>query len=417
MSHRIRRRKTRPSPLGSAPSNTKHATSPPQARDRIKKLAIMKSRQRHRHMADVATTKARRVRWAHIAQDTQRIVMGDGKYVEKRTWDPSSFSSSALTEPFTEGSAVLPVVRDVGLQIQFSRQGTLFYPHYSKLLANWAHRSQVSEPRSNTVTTIDFTTLSTLACSRTMSQTSPVGVLSFASPKRPGGGYLNGGDEQEERIARSSTLIASLDSHTGSNFYEEHKRFGLEDGSGLHAHSILYSPGVAVIRSDDDDADGMSSHSSHVSMTDRSSLGQYIEPYVINVVSAVPVNAAAIRHKYHVTTSDAQFFEEGIRTATKERLARVLRTFEKHGDRQLVLGAFGCGSSENNAEMVAEIWAELLVTGPSPSGTGQNTGAWFADVFEKVVFALPTKLFDRFKTAFEMRVFEAEVEKAASDDD
>ncbi|EIN06731.1 hypothetical protein PUNSTDRAFT_46138 [Punctularia strigosozonata HHB-11173 SS5] len=392
-----RRRRSRPSRHGSAPSKPKNNHSSSQGHNRTKKLAIIKSRHRQHIMANLAASKARRARWAEIALGTQRIVMGDGKYVEERTCVPSSLPSPLLTEPFSEGSVALPVVHDIGLQIQFSRQGTQFYPHYSEHLAKWYIAPQVKDSQTSPTTTIEFTSMSPLSTARSITRTSAVGVLSFASAKRPGGGYLNGGDEQEERLARSTALVASLTAPAGLNFYEELRRFASEDGSGLQAHSVLYSPGVSVIRSDDERDDG-----------------KFIEPYAVDIVSAVPVNAAAVRRRYHVTESDSQMFEDGIRTATKERLARVLRVFEDHGDRQLVLGAFGCGSNENNVEMIAEIWAELLVTGPSSPEEGK---ARFANVFESIVFAIPPRLIERFKTAFDMRVFEAEVEKAASDED
>lgn len=67
--------------------------------------------------------------------------------------------------------------------------------------------------------------------------------------------------------------------------------------------------------------------------------------------------------------------------------------------------------------MVASIWAELLICGDRDEpNTERKKVARFADVFDKVVFAVPGKLFVPFKDAFEMRVFEEEVTFAALDD-
>lgn len=90
-----------------------------------------------------------------------------------------------------------------------------------------------------------------------------------------------------------------------------------------------------------------------------------------------------------------------------QRLGRALHVFEERGDRAVVLGAYGCGSSEVRVEMVAEVWAELLLCRDA-----EGAEARFKDVFEHVVFALPGKLFAPFKQAFEMRVLEGSINDA-----
>lgn len=377
----------------------------------------------------LAMRKEIRERWAAIAEETRQIVMGDGKYVEERDVAalaaPSSHPDQPLggrsTSPTTTTVSTVRVAHDIFAQIQLSRQGTTFYPHYSKPLAHWA----VSPPPPNSTdssTAIEFMHCSTLTAARRLSTspstsnssagvstsastlTSKVGVLSFASPKKPGGGYLHGGDEQEEVIARLSSLVASLSSPSAQDFYKEHRQSRLEDGSGLHDHSMVYSPGVVVFRADADD-------SGDAPAVDAVG-GAFIPPYTINVLSAVPVNVAAVRTKHVILPSERDFFEDGIRSVTKERMARALRVFEERGDRTLVLGAFGCASSQNSVETIATIWAELLVTGDAADLQTPR----FRNAFDRVVFAVPGKHFAKFKEAFEMRVFEAEVAQAALTD-
>lgn len=345
-------------------------------------------------------------------------MLGDGKYVEEHR---VPVLPSALAQPLGQGSYssnpdIAPTTHDIFVQIQLSRQGTTFYPHYSGSLANWAK----CRPPSHTSTSIEFSQSSTLTAARRLSRTipdsccssvlafprTPIGVLSFASPKKPGGSFLLGGDEQEETIARLSSLVASLSSPAAQDFYKEHKKYKAEDGSGLHDHSLVYSPGVVVFRKDGDDiSDDTSDRPRHTS--DIAIGGQFIAPYTINVVSAVPVNAAAVRQKHDIAPTDVQLFEDGIRDTMKERMARALRLFEAHGNKTVILGAFGCSSSQNNVEFVASIWAELLACGEE---------ARFKDVFERVMFAVPGRLYESFKKAFEMRVFEAELTKATSED-
>ncbi|KAK7691723.1 hypothetical protein QCA50_005123 [Cerrena zonata] len=372
--------------------------------------------------ARIRQVKAMRERWAAIAEETQRIVLGDGKYVEERIFPAAS---SAVAQSYVEGSASVDSLinrmqglqvrkaqktHDISAQVQLSRQGTIFHNHYSDALAQWATaRKRVSHPPSQT--TLDFVHQSTLTAARQQAQLSDsdspkIGILSHASRKKPGGGCLHGGDEQEETLARHSSLVASLNTPAGQEFYREHRKYWTEDGSGLHDHSMVYSPGVVVFRADGNDTD--------VNLGDPAG-GAFIAPYQVDVVSAVPVNAAAVRAKHIILPAERQFFEDGIRSAMKERMARALRVFEEKGDEVLVLGAFGCGSSQNNVDVIASIWAELLVCGDRDGSS--NSPARFKDVFKRVIFAVPGKLFASFRKAFEMRVFEEEVDLAVSSDD
>lgn len=385
-------------------------SAPPRSKSPIRNNAVR-----------IRKVKAMRERWAAIAEETQRIVLGDGKYVEERIFPAAS---SAVAQSCVEGSASVdsltnrmqslqvqkaPREYDISAQIQLSCQGTVFYNHYSDALAQWATTpKRVLHSSSQTI--IDFVPHSTLAAARRQAQSSPsdtpIGILSHASRKNPGGGCLHGGDEQEEMLARHSSLIASLNTPAGQQFYQEHKKHWAEDGSGLHDHSMVYSPGVVVFRADGHDAE--------VNIGNPVG-GTFIAPYQIDVVSAVPVNAAAVRAKHIILPSEHQFFEDGIRSAMKERMARALRVFEEKGDKILILGAFGCASSQNNVEAIASIWAELLVCGDHDDSS--NSPARFKDVFERVVFAVPGKLFASFRNAFEMRVFEEEIVLAASDEE
>ena len=469
-------------------------------RQQLKKQKQKQHHQQQRALVAFAAQRARRERWAIIAKDTQRIVCGDGKYVEERPSTSGFYSGDTSTSSFSsqpssvyfssahaprpskgrqdhsqgqpQGQGTIHVVHDIAPHIQLSKQLSTFYPHTSPSLAEWRRR-----PNARSVeTSFTFTSSSTLTAARTLHTTYPhltntsayslptttIGVLAFSSPKRPGGGYLHGGDEQEEALARSTSLVACLDTEQGKAFYKTHKAFSGVDGKGIYDHSMVYCPGVVAFRKEDDDtldnAPSISSAPTNVrprsksrsksksqpsptlaltpASTSTSSSNPTpqtettIPPYPLNILSSTPPSYAAIHQTYTITPSTSHIFTSGIKSVLTQRLGRVLRTFEERGDTAIVLGAYGCGSSEVQVDMIASVWAELLVCGEEEEAEGEgrssNTvngmqggrGRWrrearFKDVFERVVFAVPGKLFAPFKEGFEMRVLEAQINDAS----
>ena len=336
----------------------------------------------------VTVLRKHREKLAQVAQDTLHVVLTTQSYEVD-----NSEGISAADIASASGSY------DLSRQIRNTREDSTFYPHHCGFLAGWAEgpplsanplKSPISEhpvadaDHPPTPTKIEFIHSSTLSAARNLWQSvshsttndsvGGLGVLNFASPKHAGGSTLHGGSDQEECLVRQSTLYDSLqNSAAGMQFYAAHRKES--DGSGLQDHAMLYSPGVVVFKDDD---------------------GEYINPYTINVVSSVPVNAATVRVRFNINERECN---EGIHTVMTERMARILRLFEERGDRFLVLGAFGVGQCCNSPNMIGEIWADLLHT----------TYGKFRGVFEHVVFALPAKHVRTFQYAFESRWLELEL--------
>ena len=130
---------------------------------------------------------------------------------------------------------------------------------------------------------------------------------------------------------------------------------------------MIYSPHVLFIRDDK---------------------GECQLPLEVDVITSAGVNAGVVRRYLRQRKSED---ESGIYAAMKERMARILFLFERHGVRHVVLGSFGTGVFRNSVEMVAGIWAELL--------TAED--ARFKHSFDHVYFAiLGHSTFETFKNTF-----------------
>ncbi|TMR06460.1 TIGR02452 family protein [Actinomadura soli] len=202
-------------------------------------------------------------------------------------------------------------------------------------------RLPAAEPR--TETRIEVTGETTLAAAlRLRGQEAIPFALNFASAKNPGGGFLNGAHAQEEGLARSSGLYASLLS--AREFYDFHRA----QGDLLYSDHMIYSPGVPVFR---DDAGTLLD-----------------DPYEVAFLTSPAPNRGAIH--------DAAKADR-IRDVLHLRARKLLAVALANGHRRLVLGAWGCGVFRNDPREVAEVFAELL-----------QPGQEFADRFEHVVFAV-----------------------------
>ncbi|KAG6833628.1 hypothetical protein H0H87_004255 [Tephrocybe sp. NHM501043] len=250
-----------------------------------------------------------------------------------------------------------------------SNKRTTYYAPNS-LLSTWS--TPLSTPIATNCTRTEYSVLeiSTLEAARLLASSAvdndKIGILNFASAKRPGGGFLTGAQAQEESIARASTLYPTLMTAQAQKFYTLHNH---DSKDGYYSHAMIYSPGVAVFRDDS---------------------GGWIEPIEVEVVTSPAVNAGVVR-KSLMGKLSAKATEERIERVMKERMGRILFLFEQQGAKHIVLGSFGTGVFQNKIAMIGRIWAELL-TAP---------GARFENRFTRVVFGIIGKqTFVEFKGAF-----------------
>ena len=171
----------------------------------------------------------------------------------------------------------------------------------------------------------------------------PVAALNFASARNPGGGFLSGSQAQEESLARSSALYASL--LRAPAYYERHRA----SRSLLYSDAMILSPDCPFFR---DDA------------------GTLLEqPQLVTFITSAAPNAGA-------TSNNRRAELVRIPEVFRRRSEYVLGLAAHHGYRRLVLGAWGCGVFSNDPHMVAETFDSHL-----------RHGVW-AGRFERVVFSV-----------------------------
>ena len=157
-----------------------------------------------------------------------------------------------------------------------------------------------------------------------------VGVLNFASARKPGGGFLGGARAQEESLARSSGLYPSL--LTCPAFYEFHRA----QETCLYSDRMIYSPACPVMR---DDA------------------GAWLPaPYLVDFITSPAPNAGVIARNEPDNLGR-------IPATLLERAGKILALAAHQRCDALVLGAWGCGVFLNAPTTVASVFHGYLRPG------------------------------------------------------
>ena len=247
-----------------------------------------------------------------IAQETLRII-DQGRYL-----------------PTAEASAAAPLAAvSIGAEIGQSIRGSrLFTPgEGAQLLQKYPVCAGCGQPQTRAEN------LSTVEAIRILAAEGreEIGVLNFASAKKPGGGFLNGAVAQEESLALSSSLYPTLTAH--DTFYKENRA----NPSMMYLDYAIYSPGVVFFRDE--------------------SLRLTPTPVRASVLTLPAVNMGQVRLK----GEDPQKAKEVMR----RRMRLALALFAEQGARHLVLGAYGCGVFRNDPAEIASWWRELLDEGMS----------------------------------------------------
>lgn len=161
------------------------------------------------------------------------------------------------------------------------------------------------------------------------------GVLNFASAKHPGGGAHKGSVAQEESIARVSTLVPVIRKCT--QFYEN-------PTAPLYSDRIIYSMPIYVIKNDNNID---------------------VDPVECEIITCAAPNY-----------NGGELFNISLHFKTMQRrFSKVLMSAIVNNQRNLILGAWGCGVFKNPPEINAQIFRDVL--------------SMYADFFDEVIFAIP----------------------------
>lgn len=168
-----------------------------------------------------------------------------------------------------------------------------------------------------------------------------VTALNFASAKHPGGAFQNGVSTQEETLARSSALYASLLPH--QEMYQHNAKL-----NGFYSDYMIVSPKVPFFRENNGDLLPL--------------------PVLANIITSPAVNLRAIRENQ----------PDKVRKVMYARIEKILAAAASLKTDTLILGAFGCGVFKNDPSDVAWNFEKLL------------NGA-YKNVFRNVIFAIYEK--------------------------
>ncbi len=168
---------------------------------------------------------------------------------------------------------------------------------------------------------------STFQAAHSYSEIGKTAVLNFSNPITPGGGVKLGVMAQEECLCRSSNLYFSL---IRPDIMEEYYYFHQKTSDDAFSDRLIYSPQVAVIKSDDELPVRLK------------------ESFFIDLMTcAAPYN------------DDNEISD--LNTIFNHRIKAVLESAIKNNATNIVLGAWGCGVFNNPPQLVADEFYKVLV--------------------------------------------------------
>lgn len=150
-------------------------------------------------------------------------------------------------------------------------------------------------------------------------------ALNFANAMYAGGGYVLGGNAQEESLCRASMLYYTI--RAQKDYYRKNRLHVFPD----YTDTMIYSENVPVIRNEN---------------------GIILEnPILCNFITCPAVNRTFARF---------MFTQNKINNIMYSRIEKIIMLALEKNTRVLILGAFGCGMFGNRRETVLPMFEEII---------------------------------------------------------
>lgn len=167
-----------------------------------------------------------------------------------------------------------------------------------------------------------------------------VAVLNFASSTNPGGGVKTGASAQEECLCRVSALYPCLnDQRMWNLFYSPHRAAR----NPLHNDDIIYTPNVVVLKDDD--------------------YNDLPTPFEVDVITCAAPNLReqpSNPYNTHDGANQISISPQDLLALHEQRGRKILSVAAQQGAEVVILGALGCGAFQNDPEIVARAYKNIL---------------------------------------------------------
>ena len=164
-----------------------------------------------------------------------------------------------------------------------------------------------------------------------------VSVLNLASRQNPGGGVVEGSGAQEEYLFRCSDYYKFL-----YRYADYAEKYGLKRSRNQYPMDRnfggIYSSGVTIFRENEETGYKLASHS-----------------WKVNMIAVAGINTPKL-----IIENGQQRISPELVEGAKNKIRTIFRIACDNGQRNLVLGALGCGAFHNPPEHMAELFKEVI---------------------------------------------------------